>query len=272
MPTVVKELRAYHDEQGNEIRFGGHIERNITIRFRGRNNTLVVDDNARLGSLIVNFECDNGTLTIGPSSGVPAFHGSVRVGQDATIRIGANVSATSSVTMSAVEGTTIEVRDDVMFASRNQLRADDGHPIFDVTTGRRVNPARPIVVGEHVWVGWGAVLLAGASVGSGSVIGMNAIVSGKLPNNCIAVGAPARVVRKHVAWERPHLSLDRPYYKPDADSITPTRKYWQMTVEEAGPRRRTLRDRLPAPVRARLGRLRRVVHRRSPAAGGRPAG
>lgn len=235
MPTVLKELSAYRDDNGNEVRYGGHVDRSITIRFRGRNNTLVVDDGARIGSLFITFDSDNGTATIGPSSGVPAFHGNLRVGQDATIRIGANVSSTEPVGISAVEGTTIEVHDDVMFASRNQLRGDDGHPIFDVTTGKRINTAKPIVVGEHVWIGFGAVLLGGARVGSGSVIGLNSVVTGRIPNNCIAVGIPARVVRKHVAWERPHLSLDRPYYKPDVTTVKKSQRYWRLTEDDATP-------------------------------------
>jgi acetyltransferase-like isoleucine patch superfamily enzyme len=268
VPTVLKELCAYRDDDGNEVRYGGRLDRNITIRFRGRNNTLVVDDAARIGNLFVTFDSNNGTATIGPSSGVPAFHGNLRIGEDATIRIGANVSSTETVGMSAVEGTTIEVNDDVMFASRNQLRGDDGHPIFDVTTGRRINVAKPIVIGEHVWVGYGAILLGGARVGNGSVIGLNSVVTGSIPNNCIAVGTPARVVRKHVAWERPHLSLDRPYYKPDITTVRKSVRYWRMTEDDAPPRVRPSgtaskrwRDRLPPRVRTPLGRVYRGLRR-----------
>jgi hypothetical protein len=49
--------------------------------------------------------------------------------------------------MSATEGTTIVIGDDVMFASHNQVRADDAHPIFDVRTGQRVNVSKSIEIG-----------------------------------------------------------------------------------------------------------------------------
>jgi acetyltransferase-like isoleucine patch superfamily enzyme len=78
-----------------------------------------------------------------------------------------------------------------MIASNVQIRADDGHPIFNVADGSRANPSRDIHIGEHVWVAYGVVVLGGATLGDGSVMGMNSLVTGKIPNNVIAVGSPA---------------------------------------------------------------------------------
>jgi acetyltransferase-like isoleucine patch superfamily enzyme len=173
---------------------------------------------------------------------VPAFSAAIRIGQDSTVRIGRNVSSTSTVAMSATEGTTIVIGEDVMFASENQVRADDGHPIFDVRTGQRVNVSKSIRIGAHVWLGRMAVVLGGARIGSGTVIGYGSIVTGRIPNNCVAAGVPARVVRRDIAWERPHLSLVRPFYKPDATSVVKS-AYWQLTEVPARPswRARTYR-------------------------------
>jgi acetyltransferase-like isoleucine patch superfamily enzyme len=224
VPTVTR-LAQYRDDRGNEIRYDGEIDKDIRIKFTGRNNRLVVADTARLRQLNVDFDCDNGVLEIGSSSSsaVPAFSAAIRVGQDSAVRIGNNVSSTSTVAMSVVEGAEIVIGDDVMFASENQVRADDGHPIFDVRTGKRVNVARSIRIGNHVWLGRMATVLGGAEIGDGSVIGYGSIVTKRIPNNCVAAGMPARVIRRDVAWERPHLSLVRPYYKPDASTITKSR-------------------------------------------------
>lgn len=224
-------LSAYSDENGNRVEYGGP-EKAAKLKITGSNNRLVVAPDARLGNLVIDFDCDNGYVQIGPSSGVPPFAASIRVGQDSRVIIGRNVSVTSGVAMSATEGTTITVGEDVMFASENQVRADDGHPIFDVHTGKRVNVSRSIHIGNHVWLGRGAVLLGGAQVGDGSVIGYGSIVTGVVPNNCIAAGVPARVIRRDVAWERPHLSLIKPYYKPDASTITRS-PYWNVTRDDS---------------------------------------
>jgi acetyltransferase-like isoleucine patch superfamily enzyme len=234
------ELQAYSDENGNTIEYGGVIEQGVKIKFSGSNNRLVVADDARIGSLIVDFDCDNGTLRIGSSKGVPAFSGAIRIGQDSTVVIGRNVSSTSTVAFSAVEGVTITVGDDVMFASENQVRADDGHPIFDVRTGQRVNVSRDITIGDHVWLGRFSTVLGGVTIGEGSVIGYASVVTRDVPNNCVAAGSPAKVVRRDIAWERPHLSLVKPYYKPDASTLKKS-KYWNLTRDASdaeAPRRR----------------------------------
>jgi acetyltransferase-like isoleucine patch superfamily enzyme len=270
--TTVTELADYEDDLGNRIEFGASTGASVSIEFRGTGNRLVVAPEIRLSHLTVNFNCDNGFVEIGPSSGVPAFSANMRVGQDARIVLGANVSSTGVVGISAVEGTSIVIGDDVMFASENQLRGDDGHPIFDIGTGLRVNPARDITIGDHVWVGWGAMLLGGTTIAEGCVVGMRSVVKGTFPNNCILVGSPARVVRRNVAWERPHLSLVKPYYKPDASTLTRSR-YWTPTVDPddvppapTGVRALALRcrrvaGRLVRPMRRRVRRLRRRLRK-----------
>jgi acetyltransferase-like isoleucine patch superfamily enzyme len=256
MPTTLDKLATWSDDSGNQVVFEGALDAKVpvSITFRGSNNVVRVHEKARIGRLSIVFDCDDGLFELGPSQGVPAFLGNIRVGQDASVRIGRNVSTTATVVISAVEGTSVTVGDDVMLASGNQLRADDGHPIFDVRTGKRVNRSRSITVGNHVWLAFDAVLLAGAEVGDGSVVGFRSVVKGKIPNNCIAVGAPARVVRRDIAWERPHLSLIRPFYKPDASTVKKSERYWNLTEVEAVDEAPVVRS-LGGGLRARLRRV-----------------
>jgi acetyltransferase-like isoleucine patch superfamily enzyme len=226
-------LASITDERGNQIVYNGPTK-NVKVTFRGSNNKLVISDTANLGTFGVQFDCDNGYAEIGPSAGVPSLTAWLRVGQDAKIIIGENVSSTSDVYISAVEGVTVSIGKDVMLAGAIEIRADDGHAIFDVKSGLRVNPSKPISIGNHVWVGAKVTLLGGATIGDGSVIGLGSIVKGKIPNNCIAAGVPAKVIRRNTAWERPHLSLTRPFYKPDASTVTKS-PYWNMTEIEEPP-------------------------------------
>lgn len=58
-------------------------------------------------------------------------------------------------------------------------------------------------MGDHVWIGQGALLLKGTSIGSGSVIGGGAVVSGKaIPSNTVAAGNPAKVIKKGVFFSK----------------------------------------------------------------------
>jgi acetyltransferase-like isoleucine patch superfamily enzyme len=249
-------LEPYSDEDGNEIVSSGTYDKNIGVIFRGRNNRLVIADGCKIDKLQATFDCDNGTLTFGHNARVKGGIWGIRVGQDSTVCIGDDVSSTGLCVVSAVEGTTVQIGDDVMIASQNQIRADDGHPIFDIHTGKRVNVSTSITIGDHVWLGLGATVLAGGQIGDGSVIGFGSVVTSRIPNNCIAVGTPARVVRRDIAWERPHLSFREPFYKPDASTVQKSR-YWNPTVED-------VHEPPPASLPRRAGRgLKRALKRTS---------
>lgn len=230
MAVTLKKITAYEDENGNRIEYAGSapIDTSINVLFRGRNNVLTVSDAARIQRLYLRFDAHNGRCRIGASTGVAALKAGIRVGQDSEVLLGDNVSTTSSVDISAVEGASVTLGNDVMIAIGVRIRSDDGHPIFDVNDGKRVNVSRSIEVGNHVWLGIDSLLLGGAKIGDGSVVGARALVTQEFPNNCVVAGVPAKMIRKDIAWERPHLSVVPPYYKPDASTVNKS-EYWGHT-------------------------------------------
>jgi len=227
--VMLSALAPYEDSRGNRIIYeGARSPKTVAIRIRGRNNTLVVHRDSRISLLRAIFDNDNATVEIGPTrAGIPQLAVSMRAGQDATIRIGRDVTTTQRVFISAVEGASVIIGDDVMFASENEVRADDAHAIYDVETGLRVNPSRSIQIGNHVWLAREAVVLGGVTIGDGTVVGYRSLVTRSLPNNCVAAGIPAKVIRRNAAWERMHLD-DYPPYKPSA-SVVPKSSFWSRT-------------------------------------------
>lgn len=235
--TIISTLSAYKDDRGNEIIYTGKISKEIFIKFTGSNNRLVIADGAKVSKLTVLFDCDNGFCEVGENLRYGSLKAIIRIGQDSSVIIGDDVSSTGHFTVSATEGSSVRIGDDVMMATGNDFRADDGHPIFDIHTEMRVNPARDIIIGDHVWLATDAVVLGGGSVADGSVIGYRSLVTGEIPNNVVAVGSPARVVRKDTAWERPHLSLTKPYFKPDASTVKKS-EHWNPTESDRPSGRR----------------------------------
>lgn len=55
--------------------------------------------------------------------------------------------------------------------------------------------AEPIIIGDNVWIGGGAIICPGVTIGEDSVIGAGAVVTRDVPPRTLAVGSPARVVR-----------------------------------------------------------------------------
>ncbi|NYT79748.1 acyltransferase [Alcaligenaceae bacterium] len=229
---IIRTLSSYSDSKGNTIIFDGPAVE-VMVNFKGRNNALKVDSAARINLLEAAFDSDNGYVEIGSCNimkkGLLAH---IRIGLDSSVRIGNNVTCTSRCMISAVERSHITIGDECMISSSNEIKTDDSHPIFDVTTGKRLNMPRDIVIGNHVWLARRAVVLGGSSIGDGSVIGYSAVAKGSIPNNCIAVGVPARVIKRNIAWERPHLSLVKPHYKPDASFVKKS-AYWNLTEDSS---------------------------------------
>jgi maltose O-acetyltransferase len=67
----------------------------------------------------------------------------------------------------------------------------------DVATGSASwrTMAAPITVGDEVWLGSGVIVLPGVSIGERSTVGAGSVVTGDIPPDCLAFGAPAKVVR-----------------------------------------------------------------------------
>jgi acetyltransferase-like isoleucine patch superfamily enzyme len=80
---------------------------------------------------------------------------------------------------------------------------DANHGYEDVTVpiGRQFAANRPVRIGSGSWLGAGVVVLPGATVGCHVVVGAGAVVADDLPDNSVAVGNPARVVRRYVDGE-----------------------------------------------------------------------
>jgi acetyltransferase-like isoleucine patch superfamily enzyme len=91
---------------------------------------------------------------------------------------------------------SIEIGDDVYTGHYVYITDQNhGYDRSDVPISRQSQPERPVVIGSGSWIGHGTVVLPGARIGAGCVIGANSVVSGTIPGHSVAVGAPARVVR-----------------------------------------------------------------------------
>jgi acetyltransferase-like isoleucine patch superfamily enzyme len=104
------------------------------------------------------------------------------------VTIGKNVTVMNGVLMMSAGGITIE--DNVMIAANVQLISNNHDP-YD----RYVITCKPILIKEGAWIGAGATILPGVTIGKYAIIGANSLVSKDIPDYGVAVGSPAKVIK-----------------------------------------------------------------------------
>ncbi|MFS0698849.1 sugar O-acetyltransferase [Cellulomonas sp. 179-A 4D5 NHS] len=94
----------------------------------------------------------------------------------------------------ALDVATITIGDDVQMGPNVQLLTPT-HPVEPGPRRDKWEAAKPIAIGDNVWLGGGVVVLPGVTIGENTVVGAGSVVTRDLPANVVAVGNPARVVR-----------------------------------------------------------------------------
>lgn len=109
------------------------------------------------------------------------------------ITIGSRTFVNFNCTM--LDGATITVGDECLVASGVQLITAT-HPIDPARRRAALEQALPISVADGVWLGAGAIVLPGVSIGENTIVGAGAVVTHDLPAGVVAYGNPARVARE----------------------------------------------------------------------------
>jgi maltose O-acetyltransferase len=94
----------------------------------------------------------------------------------------------------------VTVGDRTLFGPSVQIYAAT-HPL-DYEVRRRLESGRAVTIGSDVWVGGGAIICPGATIGSRTVIGAGSVVTRDIPDDVVAAGNPCRVIRKLAPGER----------------------------------------------------------------------
>jgi maltose O-acetyltransferase len=89
----------------------------------------------------------------------------------------------------------ITVGDDVQIGTNVQLLTPT-HPVEPEPRRAKWEAAKPITIGDNVWLGSGTIVLPGVTVGENTVVGAGSVVVRDVPANVVAVGNPARIVRR----------------------------------------------------------------------------
>jgi acetyltransferase-like isoleucine patch superfamily enzyme len=120
---------------------------------------------------------------------------------EGTVSLGAKTVMGQECTISAFQH--VSIGRECVIADRAML-IDFDHGVVDVDKPIRLQGIykRDVRVGHNVWIGYGACVLRGSSVGDNAIIGSNSVVTHDVPANAVVGGVPARLIRMREAPKR----------------------------------------------------------------------
>lgn len=144
------------------------------------NASATMDEMRERLSEIIGVEIDNSTTVF-----VPFY---TNFGKH--IKLGKNVFINHACSFLDLGGITIE--DDVLVGPRVNLTTEN-HPVDP--TKRKYLELKPILIKRNAWIGAGATILPGVTIGENSIVAAGAVVNKDVPDNAIVGGVPAKVIR-----------------------------------------------------------------------------
>lgn len=140
----------------------------------------------------------NSKLKIGNDNrGISIFHGvDIQIFENAEVSIGGSSVMNRHSQIICQE--KIEIGDGCLISRDVVIRDNDGgHEIL--TEGYK--KTEPVIIGNHVWIGQGAIILKGSVIGDGAIIGAGAVVYGKVKSKSLVMADPSRVFAKDIEWK-----------------------------------------------------------------------
>lgn len=122
------------------------------------------------------------------------------------VHFGKNVYANFNLTL--VDDTHIYIGDHTMIGP-NVVIATGGHPLLPELRQKGYQYNAPVHIGKNCWIGAGAIIIPGITIGDHSVIGAGSVVTKDIPSNVLAVGNPCKVLREISDYDREYYYRDR---------------------------------------------------------------
>lgn len=118
---------------------------------------------------------------------------------DGPIVLGDNVDiGQGTIIYASKDGGGVYIGKNTLIAAQSYIIDTDHGIAADKLICEQPNTVAPITIGDDVWIAVGCKILKGSNIGNGAVIGASAVVKSDIPENSIAVGIPAKVIKKRM--------------------------------------------------------------------------
>jgi len=188
----------------NIIRAERVLFKNCSIKIEGDCNTVAIGSESFLCNTVIKISGSGHQIAIGKKT---KLFDTVLWMEDQKnlIEIGADTSINGAHIAVTEPNHRISIGENCLFSSEIDIRNGDSHSIIDIDTNQRINYARDIIIGNHVWLGKHVKIIKGAHIEDDCVIGIGSLINSRIYRNTLAVGIPSRIVRQNITWDHKRI-------------------------------------------------------------------
>lgn len=176
------------------------------IEIYGSNNRVEIGEFCDLNNFKIYIAGDNNTIVI--SSYVIFNKGGMVWVEDqyCTLHVGKN-STFEDVHLALTEsGSKISIGEDCMFANDIDIRTGDSHSLLDYNSKKRINYAKDVFIGNHVWVGAHCSILKGVILANDVIVATRSLVNKTFTDEHVLIGgSPAKVLKNDITWKKERI-------------------------------------------------------------------
>lgn len=196
---------------------------NSNISFKGENNILYCEGNVKIIGANILFEGNNSIVYLSSSLN-SQYSITLIIYNNSTFFIGREGNLSTPININIQESQNVIIGAECSLSSGVNIRTSDIHPIYDFKTKQRINNARSVFIGDHVWIGHLAYISRGVKIGSGAIIENDSFVphNAVIKSNSLVVGNPVKLEKTNVFFTKEFLgfhksedSLNTQDYKSD---------------------------------------------------------
>ena len=184
--ALIHGLKIHSNGRDNQIVLGDFVQiQNCTITIQGSHNRVYVGDHSVLNQTELYMMDDHNEFVVGE-----------------------HTNLCGKAELAAIEGTKILIGDRCMFSGQLHFRTGDSHSVVDMN-GKRINPSKDIVIGNHVWIGTRVTCLKGVQVPDNCIVAATTTLCGQYrQENTVIAGVPGKVVKTGVNWCGERLPIE----------------------------------------------------------------
>ena len=179
---------------------------NSSISFKGENNILYCEGNVKIVGAFFSFEGNNSIVYLS-SAQHSQYSFTLIIYNDSTFFIGREGDMSSPININIQESQNVIIGAECSLSSGVNIRTSDIHPIYDGKIKERINHARSVFIGDHVWIGHLAYISRGVKIGSGAIVDNYSFVPHdvKIKSNSLVVGNPVKIEKSDVFYTNEFL-------------------------------------------------------------------